>query len=134
MVEPIAAVVAAEEPEIAAKNIPETATTWASPPESEPTMDWEKFTSLLVTPPADMNAPASMKKGTARNEKESMPVYMTWAIMTWGMSMKKKMITDTDRQSDMATGTPRRVRRRNEPMSRIFMSALLRPFRRTSAT
>ena len=34
-----------------------------------------------------MNEPASMKKGTAMKEKESMPEYMIWVIMTWGMSI-----------------------------------------------
>ena len=57
MVEPMAAVVAAEEPEMAAKNMPETATAWASPPVNEPTMAWAKLTRRLVTPPADMKVP-----------------------------------------------------------------------------
>ena len=87
MVEPIAAVVAAEEPEIAAKNMPATATAWARPPVKDPTMAWATPTRRLVTPPADMKAPASMKKGTAMNEKLSMPENMVLVISTCGRSM-----------------------------------------------
>jgi hypothetical protein len=109
MVEPMAAVVAAEEPEMAAKNIPDTATTWASPPVRDPTMDWAKFTSLRVTPPADMKAPASMKKGTAMKEKESIPMYIICATITWGRFNFTRR-NDTDKQRENATGTPTRVR------------------------
>jgi len=87
MVLPRAAVVAAEEPEMAAKNIPATDTVWARPPVNAPTSAWEKLTRREVTPPADMKAPASMKKGTAMNEKESMPENIIWETMTRGLSM-----------------------------------------------
>ena len=115
MVLPRAAVVAAEEPEMAAKNIPATDTVWARPPVNAPTRDWEKLTSRLVTPPADMKAPASMKNGTAMNEKESIPENIIWDTMTSGLSMKKTRIAAVDRQSENATGTPSAVRRRNKP-------------------
>ena len=52
-----------------------------------PTRAWEKLTSREVTPPADMKAPASMKKGTAMNEKESMPENIICETMTSGRSM-----------------------------------------------
>jgi len=117
MVEPMAAVVAAEEPEIAAKNIPETATTWARPPVRDPTMDWAKFTNLRVTPPADMKAPASMKKGTAINEKESIPIYIIWATITWGR-FNFTNNTDTAKQRENATGTPRSVKSMKRAINR----------------
>jgi len=47
----MAAVVAADEPEIAPKNIPDNATTWAKPPLREPTIEWAKLIRRLVTPP-----------------------------------------------------------------------------------
>ena len=98
IVVPSAAVVAAEEPEIAAKKQPDTETVWARPPRKEPTSACEKLTRRCVTPPADMNEPASMKKGTAMKEKESMPEYMICETMTSGLSMKKTRIVATDRQ------------------------------------
>ena len=115
MVVPSAAVVAAEEPEMAAKKQPETDTVCARPPVKDPTSDCEKDTRRFVTPPADMKEPASMKKGTAMKEKESMPENMIWVIMTSGLSMKKMRIDATDRQSVYATGTPSSVSKRKEP-------------------
>ena len=87
MATPMAAVVAAEEPERAAKNMPATATTRASPPARAPTRAFAKSTSRFVTPPEDMKEPASMKKGTAMKEKESMEVNMRWATTTRGTFM-----------------------------------------------
>ncbi len=82
----MAAVVAAEEPERAAKNMPATATTSARPPARAPTMAMEKSTMRFVTPPSLMKAPASMKKGTAMKEKESTLVNMRCTTTTSGIS------------------------------------------------
>ena len=87
MVDPMAAVVAAEEPEIAAKNMPATATACARPPVKEPTIACATLTRREVTPPADMKAPASIKKGTAMKEKESMPEKRLLVISTCGKSI-----------------------------------------------
>ena len=127
MVEPMAAVVAAEDPEMAAKNMPATQTTWARPPQSEPTMDCAKLTRRLVTPPADMKDPASMKKGTAMKEKESIPVVRICGIITRGECRFVTTTQATDRQSEKATGTPMRVRSRKIPMN---MNPISRPLRR----
>ena len=83
---PMAAVVAAEEPERAAKNMPATATTRARPPASAPTRAMEKSTMRRVTPPSDMKAPASIKKGTAMKEKESTEVNMRCTTTMSGIS------------------------------------------------
>ena len=113
--------VAAEEPEMAAKKQPETETVCARPPVKEPTSACENETRRVVTPPADMNDPASMKKGTAMNENESMPEYMIWVTMTSGLSMKKTRTEATERQSEKATGTPSAVNKRNTPNSTYSM-------------
>src|SRR5512135_3214189 len=119
MVLPRAAVFAADEPVIAAKKHPAMETVWASPPVNEPTRDCENPTNRAVTPPADMNDPASMKKGTAMNENESIPEYMICDTMTSGLSMKKYRIAAEDRQRENATGTPNAVISRNIP-SRMY--------------
>jgi hypothetical protein len=124
MVDPRAAVVAAEDPEMAAKKHPETETVCASPPLNDPTSDCENDTSRAVTPPADMKAPASIKNGTAINEKESMPEYMICVTITRGISIKKKRITETERQSPKATGTPTAVSNKNIPNN---ISPIFRP-------
>ena len=54
----------------------ETAATGASPPVKAPAIEEAKLTSLIVPPPADMNAHASMKKGTAIKENESIPYFL----------------------------------------------------------
>ena len=64
-----------------------------------------------------MNEPASMKKGTAMNENESIPENMICVIMTSGLSMKKIRMLATDRHSEKATGTPSAVSSRNNPSS-----------------
>jgi hypothetical protein len=79
--------VAAEEPEIAAKNIPDTATTNAKPPAINPTKAFAKFTNLLVTPPADINEPANIKNGKAIKENESTAVNILWATTIKGISI-----------------------------------------------
>ena len=88
----------------------------------EPTKAWEKLTSLPVTPPADMNDPASMKKGTAMKENESMPEYIIWETMTRGMFMKKCRTVAAARHRAKATGTPRAVRPRKTKRSTYSMA------------
>ncbi len=85
MIEPMAAVSAAEEPETPEKKIVATMTTWASPPRMWPTRTLAKRTSRAEIPPVSMKRPARMKKGTARSGKESRPVNIFWARIVSGM-------------------------------------------------
>ena len=71
---PIAAVVAAEEPEMAAKNMQPTTATRARPPGNRPTRELMKLTSLSEMPPWLISVPERMKKGTAMKGKESQEV------------------------------------------------------------
>ena len=71
-----------------------------------------------------MNEPASMKKGTAMNENESIPENMICVIMTSGLSMKKNRMLATDRHSEKATGTPSAVSSKNNPNNTYSMPVL----------
>ena len=68
---PTAAVSAAADPDIPAKNILATMDTAARPPDIHPTRASAKFTILLEIPPESIRAPASIKRGTAIRGKES---------------------------------------------------------------
>ena len=78
MIEPIAAVVAGPEPEIAAKNVQATMVTVASPPGADPTMPLEKSISRSVSPPFSINTPAKMNIGTAIMVNSSTAEYAVW--------------------------------------------------------
>ena len=86
MIEPMAAVSAAEDPETPEKKIVATMTTCASPPRTWPTSTLAKRTSRAEMPPVSMNRPARTKKGTAKSGKESRPVNSFWAMSVRGMS------------------------------------------------
>ena len=77
--EPIAAVVAAAEPDSAPKNAEATTITWARPPAIQPTRQSAKRTIRLDIPPTSISFPASMKKGIAIRVKESTEAYVLWA-------------------------------------------------------
>jgi len=70
---PMAAVSAAAEPEIPAKNMEATIHAQASPPGTQPTRLSEKSMSCREMPPVSMMDPASMNNGTARRSNESTP-------------------------------------------------------------
>ena len=65
----MAAVVATEDPEIAAKKVQATMDTREIPPEIHPTRESAKATRRLESPPFDMTSPASMNAGIASIEK-----------------------------------------------------------------
>ena len=76
--EPVADASATADPETPAIIILATMLTWDSPPLTWPKRAEEKSTSLLVIPPVFMRSPARMKKGIARNPKESsMPIILS---------------------------------------------------------
>ena len=62
---PTAAVSAAAEPEMPAKNMAETTVTAASPPGSQPTKALARSIRRLLMPPFSMISPAYMNSGTA---------------------------------------------------------------------
>ena len=68
---PMAAVVAAEEPEMAAKKAQETIATREMPPVTHPTRESANSTSFLDSPPAVIMSPARKKPGTANIAKLS---------------------------------------------------------------
>lgn len=64
----MAAVVATEEPEMAAKNVQATMETSEIPPEIHPTSESANATSRLESPPLDIISPARMNAGIASME------------------------------------------------------------------
>ena len=73
MKEPMAEVVATAEPETAPKNMQAIVVTIERPPVIQPRRLSAKFTILLAIPPVAIRFPASIKNGTARSVKESVP-------------------------------------------------------------
>ena len=67
---PTAAVVAAPDPEMAAKNMPAKTETTDRPPRITPRNDSQNSTSSLEIFPLESRSPARIKKGTAIREKE----------------------------------------------------------------
>ena len=65
--EPMAATVAGEDPDTAAKSMQARTEAMASPPRTCPTQSMAKRMSLLATPPVDKNDDDRMKKGMANN-------------------------------------------------------------------
>ncbi len=102
---PTAAVVAAPEPEIAAKNIAARTETIDNPPLKKPNNESAKSTSFSDTFPFANRSPAKIKNGTATRGKESVPANILWVSITKGISWVNKAIMD-DIPSDIATGTP----------------------------
>jgi len=74
MIDPMAAVSAAVDPEIPEKRISETIATIPRPLRKCPTRACASLTSRREIPPVSMSAPARIKRGTARSENESQPV------------------------------------------------------------
>ena len=85
MIDPMAAVSAAVEPEIPEKKISETIETIPRPFLKWPTRALARLTSLSEIPPVSIKAPARMNRGTARRGKESHPVKIFWGRMTRGI-------------------------------------------------
>src|SRR5690606_19291317 len=69
--EPIAAVVAEEEPETVANNMEVSTATAPRPPRIHPTRALARRTSRRAIPPDCISVPARMKNGTAIRLKES---------------------------------------------------------------
>lgn len=82
---PIAAVSAAADPEIPAKNMEPTTVIKPNPPLIWPTNVYAKSISFSDIPPRSMIDPASIKNGIAINVNESVPVNILWGITTNGI-------------------------------------------------
>ena len=67
---------AAQEPEIAPKNMLTRTVTTAKPPVTCPTQAVPKFTRRRLRPPPSISAPARIKKGIAISGKESSAVHI----------------------------------------------------------
>lgn len=79
---PMAATVAALDPDNAAKKLEARIATAPSPPVKCPTSDAAKFTSRRDMPPSDMISPARMKNGTARSGKELLVENIRWTTIS----------------------------------------------------
>jgi hypothetical protein len=88
MIEEIAAVDAAPDPETAAMPIPATVATSIRLPVIQPTSATEKSMMRRAMPPCSMMIPASTKNGMAMIVNESRPAYMRCAMMLTGISEK----------------------------------------------
>jgi hypothetical protein len=64
---------AAEEPEMPAKNMLNSVTTWASPPRRWPTSAWARRIMRCVTSAEVISSPTSRKNGIASSVSASMP-------------------------------------------------------------
>jgi hypothetical protein len=96
---------AVELPEIPAKNIENSVTTWARPPRRWPTMVWASTIIRRVTSAEVISSPTSKKNGTARSASASRPLnsWPTIDCMLTGVSM---VATNTPVISANGTGTP----------------------------
>ena len=117
MIEPIAATVAGDDPEIAAKNIDASTVTSASPPESAPTILFAKAISLLEIPPFSMRLPAIIKKGMAIRGKESIEAKSFCPTTMSGTESLTTIETMAARQRLAAIGTLQITRRMKTPNS-----------------
>jgi len=118
---PIADVSATAAPVMPAKNMDATTLTIASPPRIEPTKIFENLIRRFVIPPLFIREPASIKKGTAINGKESVPENIFCGIIRRGISgfMNKHAREEIPRQN--ATGIPIiRKSKKDIPKSQII--------------
>src|SRR5574341_431996 len=124
--EPTAALSAAAEPEIPAKNMLATTDTMASPPVTQPTRTLAKLMSRREIPPLSIRAPASRKNGTAWSTVESAPPNICCGTRVSGMSVSRTRKTVAVSPKATATGmlAARRIARR-QTRTRLVMPASL---------
>lgn len=101
--EPIAAVVAGPEPEIAAKNIEARIATIDSPPVMPPTQASANLTRRCEIPPPFMSEPARTKKGIASSGAESTAENIRCASTIVGVSFAQ-IIVSAERPIETAIG------------------------------
>ena len=106
IMEPTAAVLALELPEMLAKNMDETTDTIGSPPRSRPTTS----TVRREIPQAFMSSPAKMKSGTAISAQELSAAKARWGMSSKGIWPSTMSAAIPLRPIAKATGTPSRSR------------------------
>ena len=116
--EPTAAVLALELPEMLAKNMDETTETMGSPPRSRPTTS----TVLREIPQAFMSSPAKMKSGTAMSAQEFSAAKARCGMISKGIWPSATSAAMPLNPIAKATGTPSRSRRASV-MSRAGITA-----------
>jgi hypothetical protein len=113
---PMAAVVAADEPEIAAKNIDPSTATSERPPLIQPTHASAKSTNRLDTFPLASKSPARIKKGIAIMGNESVPTNILCGKRTRLRSLRLKTISE-EKPIARAMGIPVRMSAKSERKS-----------------
>jgi hypothetical protein len=104
IIDPIAAVVAAPEPDMAAKNMQATIDTSPRPPDIHPIRVLAKLISLLDIPPLSIRLPASIKNGTAMKGNESVAVISLCGTTSSGTSLESNNVMLEARPSAKAIG------------------------------
>ena len=113
ILDPIAATVAGEDPEIAAKNIEASTFTYASPVLNLPTSTYAERTILEDKPPRCIISPASTNRGMATNGKESAAVTALFIRrVTLGVPGRYSSTIRDDIPKQRAIGAPRNTRSR----------------------
>ena len=108
--------VAAPEPEIAAKNMPASTETTDRPPLIMPSRDSQNSTSTLEILPPASRSPAKMKNGTAIRLKESQLANMRCTtIIILAVPKPANIVVAAAEQMANATGTPSSRRAINTP-------------------
>src|SRR5699024_316803 len=121
MNEPIAAIVAGPDPDIAAKNILAKTVTIARPPVINPINTLAKFNNRLDIPPVLINTPAKIKNGIAISGKLSKDVKAFCTITLGDELVAKTIVIKEESPNDTAIGTPMNIKRKNNPKSKIIV-------------
>ncbi len=103
---PIAAVVATDEPEIAAKKVHATTDTREIPPEIQPTSVSANETKRFDRPPLAMMSPAKKKAGSASIAKLLQPANIFWVISDSDKLGSTLRATTIAPPNDQVTGMP----------------------------
>ena len=106
MMAPMAATVAGEEPEMAAKKAQAAVAAIARPPDRPPKRAVATLISRLEMPPAVMMLPERTKNGIAIRVKESAELNICWMITSIGTSVKKRSASMTVATMATAIGVP----------------------------
>ena len=116
--------VAAPEPEIAAKNMPASTETTDRPPLIMPSRDSQNSTSTFEILPPARRSPAKMKNGTAISEKESQLANMRCTtIIIFASPKPANIVTAAAEQIEKAIGTPSTSSRMNTPKRMAAISS-----------
>ncbi len=124
MIEPIAATVATDDPEMAANRAQAMMPASARPPYRWPTIVVAKWIIRRATPPCVSSVPARMKNGIAMIPKFSMPVKSFSATDSIGTVVIVNRYVRTVSPSEIDTGMPVSIRAISSPnISAAFMPA-----------